>query len=580
MLIRRKLVALSMALAATALIAQALAAQDNRPSPEAKQRYSQARKLIALGEKEKAIEELKSVIRLAPEFVEAHRDFLDNQRDKAETFIEQYEGYVKENPDSAVYHYLLGKAYSNANKREKADAEFNKALELNPEFGWAMLAVSTMATRNRDSDRAAELLVKASKHAGDSIPLRLALGNSFNNKKMYEQAFQEAERILRIAPESFDAYTIKWQARMNITFGADETRDDVLGEVREIERRHGKDISALLVVQSGYQMLENDEGASKAREAILALDPKYYERQQFSLTMGTSSGKIIRLSGAPARLLSQTFSMKDEREKIETYKKVEKDIEDADAKLYGVYPGMLRSYIALKDLDNAGKMVEAMIKGNMDQRELAGHRVTLARAYVESKQHPDLALDHLQQSIKHLREPIPTKEGTSPEAAEYQKENARNQLASALHLQGQIFLQKGMAQQAADSLSESVQINASEESLIDLGLAYSALGRKNEATDALSRAYAYEGKRQQEARASLQKVYSSSSKPLADLLKDAVESHRAQMRESAISKALREIARVEPKQAPSFELMTLAGQKVRLADLRGKVLLLNFWATW
>lgn len=32
--------------------------------------------------------------------------------------------------------------------------------------------------------------------------------------------------------------------------------------------------------------------------------------------------------------------------------------------------------------------------------------------------------------------------------------------------------------------------------------------------------------------------------------------------------------------APDFELVTMDGQSARLSDLRGKVVLLNFWATW
>ena len=35
-----------------------------------------------------------------------------------------------------------------------------------------------------------------------------------------------------------------------------------------------------------------------------------------------------------------------------------------------------------------------------------------------------------------------------------------------------------------------------------------------------------------------------------------------------------------PKPAPAFELPDLDGRAHRLADLRGKVVLLFFWATW
>ena len=33
-------------------------------------------------------------------------------------------------------------------------------------------------------------------------------------------------------------------------------------------------------------------------------------------------------------------------------------------------------------------------------------------------------------------------------------------------------------------------------------------------------------------------------------------------------------------QAPDFTLTSLTGQKIRLSEFRGKVVLLNFWATW
>jgi peroxiredoxin len=35
-----------------------------------------------------------------------------------------------------------------------------------------------------------------------------------------------------------------------------------------------------------------------------------------------------------------------------------------------------------------------------------------------------------------------------------------------------------------------------------------------------------------------------------------------------------------PRQAPDFTLQSLDGRTMRLSDLRGKVVVLNFWATW
>jgi thiol-disulfide isomerase/thioredoxin len=41
-----------------------------------------------------------------------------------------------------------------------------------------------------------------------------------------------------------------------------------------------------------------------------------------------------------------------------------------------------------------------------------------------------------------------------------------------------------------------------------------------------------------------------------------------------------EVPSIRGEPAPAFELLNLEGKKVRLADLKGKVVLVNFWATW
>jgi tetratricopeptide (TPR) repeat protein len=558
----------------------ALAIQSQAPSPEAKQHYAQARDLLSRGDKDRAFEELKAAIRLAPGFVEPQNALLDNQ-DKAESLIQQYETAAKEYPNSALHHYLLGKVYSLANKEDKADAEFHKALDLDPDFGWALILASDIAQRKGDVAKAAEMLDRAGKNAGDSIELRGMIAGRLNRRGMYDKAIAEAEHILTIDPERYGVYVIRWSAQLNRTFGADETRAQVLQEIKDLESKHNKDIKALLAVRSAYQLLDDEKGAEAAKQAVLAIDPKYFERQGYSVSQWTSAGKAIRLEGASARLLSDIWSMKDDKQKIEAYAKLEKQVEDQDAKLYVIYPGLLRSYIGIKDLDNAERILDLMLKSNINADELARNRIAIARAYFESKTKLDKALDQVRHAIEDLRKPAPKPEGLSGDENEYQKEQVKGELAAALALEGNIQLEMGMAREAVPALRESVTLSEREESLFDLGISYSMTGKKQDAIDALARAYGFEGKLQKEARTELDKIYDpTGSRPLAALLDEAVARHKEQARRVALEKAAAELARTKPQDAPLFQLATLGGQKVQLADLRGKVVLLNFWATW
>jgi peroxiredoxin len=58
-----------------------------------------------------------------------------------------------------------------------------------------------------------------------------------------------------------------------------------------------------------------------------------------------------------------------------------------------------------------------------------------------------------------------------------------------------------------------------------------------------------------------------------------VAARRARQNRAAAGPTL-SIADVKGKSAPDFTLPTIDGKQVKLSDLRGKAVLVNFWATW
>lgn len=554
--------------------------QENSSLQEAKEHYARAKQHSTSGEKDKALEELKLAIQLAPEFIEAHSDFQDIQRNKTEPLIREYDSYTRQKPMSATFHYLLGRVYTLAGRLNEAEVEYQKALKLDPRFSWALLSVGLIARDRGETSQAADTWEKARQKAGASLVLHYSLALNLLSVKQYDSALEEATTVLQIDPLYFAAYPIKWRSKVNLS-AAEKTLAEISSEIQQLESRHPRDIRALEAIQQGYEMVIDKAGMARTRNAILAVDPKYFEKKQYPrIYTVTASNQPLEFTGLNAKRFMDSKDLADPKQQLDVLRDIEKEVRDADIKFYLIYPEIFQNYIKSGDLANAEGMLETLEKGGMPAFRLASHRVELARAYLIHKVKLEQALQQVEKADISLREHI--ERLAQEKNVQNAIDSARHSLANSLHARGLILTAKGQTEKAIAAFAESVKQKETEENTLNLGLSYIRTGRTDEAIKMLVSAYSFEGQRSQEVRQLLERVYVKKEKtqPLAALLKEAVNQRHLESKTTMTFETSALLSKDEAQPAPMFELTSISERKVSLSNFKGKVVLINFWATW
>lgn len=556
------------------LVAAALLRWFDARQMEPQKHYLLAKEYLKQGDRDKAISELKAAIQIDPEFVEAHHEYLANKRSTPKGIVEEYQTYVKQHPQSAALHYLLGRAYAKAGQTNDSTAEYQKSMELSPGFSWTLLQEGLDALNNDDTAKAGELFEQARAKAVDSATMHATLATRLSSVQRYESAREEALRALQLDPTCFDAYPVLWKAELGVTLASEKAQAEVMQSINNLRIRYPINPRALEAVMKGYRIFFDDEEASSVKKTILAVDPKYFDGSGGArYFVRTADGRQLEFSGPALDQIFEAAELADPKSQIASYQRIEKEIKDEDLKLYVLYQFEAEASVKAGDLENGERLLDMMHKAGLDSRASDTVRSSLADAYVDRNIKLDVALEYAKQSIEVVRRDLARYEGmaNAEGAAKYQKER----LAKLLDTQGRILLAKGMTAQSLVALEESAKLAELERPALDLGLAYEKLQRTDDAVKMLVLAYSFEGATKQQAKQVLDQIYGAREKtsPLTARLNEAV-AHRRQSARSG------ESTKLQDKSAPGFELASVTGKRVRLSDLQGKVVLLNFWATW
>ncbi len=151
----------------------------------------------------------------------------------------------------------------------------------------------------------------------------------------------------------------------------------------------------------------------------------------------------------------------------------------------------------------------------------------------------------------------------------------RTMLALARGTLGEVQLNAGRPEEAVVTLARAVS-NApdSQRVLRQLGRAYEKTGRQDAAIGVYIRSLGVFGGRDSAAAAPLRALYARRHGSLAGLDERLAAARRASREKVALA------AHRQEREAPAWVLPDLAGKTVRLADFKGRLVVLDFWGSW
>jgi thiol-disulfide isomerase/thioredoxin len=493
-------------------------------------------------------------------------------KEKAEALIEQRKSdeaipmlqeAAKMEPGWSDIYLDLGSAYMKvffeARRKEfeeKAIAALNKAAILNPKLPQPSWQLGVFAYQN--------------KHYEDSIPyLGLAI---------------KADPKLTFGYTTY-AYTCRWQAMLK---RADFEREIpvIRLEIEDLLNGPAERRAALSVAGQGYQAIGDEESLKRVDDLMLLEFPQSERAQD-----------ILR---------RRAFDETDEHKQAAL-------IEDFTNRFPGDYQAGnlydLLFRIRAADPGAAGETIakigdEWIRRAPPNAFGMIGRRSTLVKILSERRielDHAQAIADEIVTTVDSLAENSPLLQRVDPAQRAAVMISLKEQAHSA---RGFVSLRRGKLDDASKELNSALAsviaqverndfLLSSDVDLLEVGVRprvlwlaelFEAQGDYSRAAKYLLAGYSEDAQGSKFVRERLPVVYRKLGRPvdISSILKDAERLYLSRVSESRTAEEEKKmlLATRTHQPAPDFRVTTLGKKEIRLADLKGKVVVLNFWATW
>lgn len=518
-----------------------------------------ADKLAGEDRLDQAVQVLVEARKASPESVEVHRQYLNlkmNFLAQHDAVRSEYEALMVQEPKNPVYQMAVALTLDATGHRTMS--RYQKVVELAPDWSWShfcrayLVLGRTFVMVNENFGEKGDKILGELNSAIDANPRVADFYTTaiFFQKAMgrLDQAIETAARMTNVPELQTQGLYNKWDLQLSKAKGSETGRQTLKSELEKLSTT--RDTKLLAVIYEAYKsILEDETSANAVGRRIKLIDRGWYPQRGKAVARVTTSA-----SGSPYLVVAANRQFAIDEKIREVTLRREADWRK-EQRLYldivALRPntGLQRwlytiLFARAREAGDTFAMTRyANLLASIDPNDAAPwSRLALQLAKDKTKLRAALTFAQKAEKVFSKFEVRPCPAGIPAERCEQsysaarQEEIFKRQRALALDAHGWTLAQLGQTAEAETKLREALALNRTDSTLNHLAEVLIKLSKQTEADS---------------------------------LLKEIDERLRVAVREQFTN---------EP--AKDFTLTTLDGRSVKLSELKGKVVLLNFWATW
>ena len=495
---------------------------------------------------------IKKAIAIAPADVAAHAAYIriaTYYLNRYEDVRKEYEKLIQSDPRNPVYPMALAHGAYGATTTAVNRARYETVSTLAPDSSWGHYAKAQLVMNEQPELAAAELeeTLKQDPALADAYVALISLQERRLGK--LDDALATADKMAvqpALRPSGLAAL---WRLRLAKAKGSEEARQNLRTELQRVSA-DTRDVALLGAVRTAYASLLDDAPAREAIERrIRQIDATWIWQRGMMTFLGLSNisgvGRHDPVAGRQFMIFGKVRALGDDLPPADRILELEE--------LLLLKPGpVMRRYIHEELFTSAEKAKDLtrLVKYGNSLRQIdptdaaVPARIALLLADRPDAQNRRRALGYARAAadataaFRPMARPLnmdPARfQSSFPEATQRQIYSRKRSLA--LDALGWALCKTGTCAEGETLLAQAVGLDRSEGTLSHWAVALRTVGRIDE------------GERV------------------------ALEA------ENIYAESIRK--RMTSQPAPDFQLERLSGGTVKLSDLKGKVVVLNFWATW